>query len=151
VIAPPNPLLGLAPAADAADAAYVASVADQIDGPVVLVGHSSGGALITVAGVTENVVGLVHVAAYALEEGESLGELQGRFPLSPLVSNPKQWTYPVEGGDANYFRRFGKWQVRRGPPLGVGPFPDGLESLVQRACVGSAVGTCGHPWDSVLC
>jgi pimeloyl-ACP methyl ester carboxylesterase len=94
VIAPPNPLRGLA-----SDAAYVASVAAQIDGPVILVGHSYGGALITVAGTTENVVGLVYVAAYALEEGESLGELQGRFPLSPLVSNLKEWTYPVPGGD----------------------------------------------------
>lgn len=94
VIAPPNPLRGLA-----SDAAYVASVAAQIDGPVILVGHSYGGALITVAGVTENVVGLVYVAAYVLEEGESLGELQGRFPLSPLVDNLKQWTYPVPGGE----------------------------------------------------
>jgi pimeloyl-ACP methyl ester carboxylesterase len=94
VIAPPNPLRGLA-----SDAAYVASVTAQIDGPVILVGHSYGGALITVAGTTENVVGLVYVAAYVLEEGESLGELQGRFPASPLVSNLKQWTYPVEGAD----------------------------------------------------
>lgn len=51
------------------------------------------------AGVTENVVGLVYVAAYILEEGESLGELQGRFPLSPLVSNLKEWTYPIPGGE----------------------------------------------------
>ncbi|MFE9573712.1 alpha/beta fold hydrolase [Streptomyces sp. NPDC006692] len=94
VIAPPNPLRGLA-----SDAAYVASVAAQIDGPVVLVGHSYGGALITVAGTAENVVGLVYVAAYVLEEGESLGELQSRFPDSPLVSNLKQWTYPVDGAD----------------------------------------------------
>ncbi|MDQ0579435.1 alpha/beta fold hydrolase [Streptomyces rishiriensis] len=94
VIAPPNPLRGLA-----SDAAYVASFAAQIDGPVILVGHSYGGALITVAGTTQNVVGLVYVAAYALAEGESLGELQGRFPLSTLVSNLKQWTYPVPGGD----------------------------------------------------
>ncbi|MFI5820120.1 alpha/beta fold hydrolase [Streptomyces rishiriensis] len=94
VIAPPNPLRGLA-----SDAAYVASVAAQIDGPVILVGHSYGGALITVAGATENVVGLVYVAAYVLEEGESLGELQGRFPLSPLVSSLKEWTYPVPGGE----------------------------------------------------
>ncbi|MET9502934.1 alpha/beta hydrolase [Streptomyces sp. NPDC006622] len=94
VIAPPNPLRGLA-----SDAAYVASVAAQTDGPVVLVGHSYGGALITVAGTVENVVALVYVAAYVLEEGESLGELQGRFPLSPLVSNLKQWTYPVPGGE----------------------------------------------------
>jgi pimeloyl-ACP methyl ester carboxylesterase len=94
VIAPPNPLRGLA-----SDAAYVASLASQIDGPVVLVGHSYGGAVITVSGAAENVVGLVYVAAYVLQEGESLGELQGRFPLSPLVSNLKQWTYPVPGGD----------------------------------------------------
>ncbi|WP_353945978.1 alpha/beta hydrolase [Streptomyces sp. HUAS MG91] len=95
VLAPPNPLRGLA-----ADAAYIASLVAQIDGPVVLVGHSYGGALITVAGVAENVVGLVYVAAYVLEEGESLGELQGRFPASPLVSNLKQWTYPVADGEA---------------------------------------------------
>ena len=93
VIAPPNPLRGLA-----SDAAYIASLAAQIDGPVVLVGHSYGGAVITVAGAAENVVGLVYIAAYVPEEGESLGELQGRFPLSPLVSNLKEWTYPVEGG-----------------------------------------------------
>ncbi|GGN88406.1 alpha/beta hydrolase [Streptomyces albiflavescens] len=96
VVAPPNPLRGLA-----ADAAYVASVATQIEGPVVLVGHSYGGALITVAGTAPNVVGLVYVAAYVLEEGESLGELQGRFPASPLVSNLKEWTYPLaDGGSA---------------------------------------------------
>ncbi|MEH0542580.1 alpha/beta hydrolase [Streptomyces sp. B21-105] len=94
VIAPPNPLRGLA-----SDAAYVASVAAQIDGPVILVGHSYGGALITVAGTAENVVGLVYVAAYVPDEGESLGELQGRFPLSPLVGSLKEWTYPVPGGD----------------------------------------------------
>ncbi|UKY53047.1 alpha/beta fold hydrolase [Streptomyces inhibens] len=94
VVAPPNPLRGLA-----ADAAYIASVASQIDGPVVLVGHSYGGALITVAGAAENVVGLVYVAAYVLDEGESLGELQGRFPDSPLTSNLKQATYPVAGAE----------------------------------------------------
>ncbi|MFI0715256.1 alpha/beta fold hydrolase [Streptomyces inhibens] len=94
VVAPPNPLRGLA-----ADAAHIASVASQIDGPVVLVGHSYGGALITVAGTAENVVGLVYVAAYVLDEGESLGELQGRFPDSPLTSNLKQATYPVEGAE----------------------------------------------------
>ncbi|MFF4165037.1 alpha/beta fold hydrolase [Streptomyces sp. NPDC001741] len=94
VVAPPNPLRGLA-----ADSAYIASAVSRIDGPVVLVGHSYGGALITVAGTAENVVGLVYVAAYVLEEGESLGELQGRFPLSPLVSNLDESTYPVPGAE----------------------------------------------------
>ncbi|MCX5399517.1 alpha/beta fold hydrolase [Streptomyces sp. NBC_00102] len=95
VVAPSNPLRGLA-----SDAAYIASFAAQIDGPVVLVGHSYGGALITVAGATENVVGLVYVAGYVLEEGESLGELQGRFPESLLVSHLEERMYPIEGGGA---------------------------------------------------
>ena len=82
----------------AGDAAYVASVVRQIEGPVLLVGHSYGGAVITVAGVEENVVGLVYLAGYALTEGESLGELQGRFPDSDLAQALVYRPYPVEGG-----------------------------------------------------
>ncbi|SCF84895.1 alpha/beta fold hydrolase [Streptomyces sp. Ncost-T10-10d] len=93
VLAVANPLRGLT-----CDAAYLASVVSQIDGPVVLVGHSYGGALITVAGTADNVVGLVYIAAYAPEEGESLSELQDRFPAPPLVGSLKQWTYPTDGG-----------------------------------------------------
>lgn len=81
------------------DAAYLASVVRQIEGPVLLVGHSYGGAVITVAGVEENVVGLVYLAGYALDEGESLGELQGRFPESPLAQALAYSQFPVEGSD----------------------------------------------------
>ncbi|GAB2840504.1 alpha/beta hydrolase [Actinocorallia aurea] len=81
------------------DAAYIRSVAEQIDGPVLLVGHSYGGAVITVAGMAENVVGLVYVSGYALEEGESLGQLQGGFPDSELAANLVYAPYPVEGGE----------------------------------------------------
>jgi pimeloyl-ACP methyl ester carboxylesterase len=52
-----------------------------------------------VAGVAENVVGLVFVAAYALEEGESLGALQGGFPDSDLAANLVYAPYPVDGGE----------------------------------------------------
>jgi pimeloyl-ACP methyl ester carboxylesterase len=87
VVAPTVPDRSLA-----GDAAYIASVVGQIDGPVVLVGHSYGGAVITVAGVEDNVKALVYLAGYALGEGESLGELQGRFPDSDdaaaLVTKP---------------------------------------------------------------
>jgi pimeloyl-ACP methyl ester carboxylesterase len=79
------------------DAAYVASVIRQIDGPVVLVGHSYGGAVITVAGVEDNVKALVYLSAYALDEGESLGELQGKFPDSPLASALVYTTFPIDG------------------------------------------------------
>jgi len=67
------------------DAAYIRSVVEHIEGPVLLVGHSYGGAVITVAGAADNVVGLVYLAGYALDEGESLGQLQGGFPDSPLA------------------------------------------------------------------
>ena len=81
------------------DAAYIASVVRQIDGPVLLVGHSYGGAVITVAGVEANVVGLVYLAGYALEEGESLGELQGRFPDSDLANALVYTRYPLAADD----------------------------------------------------
>ncbi|MGI5522228.1 alpha/beta hydrolase [Micromonospora sp. CA-259024] len=80
------------------DAAYVASVVRRIPGPVVLVGHSYGGAVITVAGIEDNVVGLVYLAGYALDEGESLGALQGRFPDSDLASALVYSPYPTAGG-----------------------------------------------------
>jgi pimeloyl-ACP methyl ester carboxylesterase len=54
-----------------ADAAYIKDFVEQIEGPVLLAGHSYGGAVITVAGVAENVVGLVYVSGYALDEGET--------------------------------------------------------------------------------
>ncbi|MGW2779349.1 alpha/beta fold hydrolase [Streptomyces olivaceoviridis] len=81
------------------DAAYVADIVRQIPGPVVLVGHSYGGAVITVAGTEDNVSALVYLAGYALEEGESLGELQGRFPDSDLAGALVYTPFPVEGSD----------------------------------------------------
>src|SRR3954452_21302517 len=75
VIAPATPLRGVA-----ADAAHLSAVIDQIDGPIVLAGHSYAGSVITVAGAAEKVVGLVYVAGFAPEEGESIADLQGRFP-----------------------------------------------------------------------
>jgi pimeloyl-ACP methyl ester carboxylesterase len=94
VIAPPNHLRGIS-----ADAAYVTSVLDQIEGPVVLVGHSYGGAVITAAGNHEKVSALVYVAGYALDEGETLGELESRFPDSPLAANLRYTPFPVAGGE----------------------------------------------------
>src|SRR5260370_7796440 len=80
VLAPPNPLRGLP-----YDASYTASVIDQLDGPIVLVGHSYGGAVITVAGGSDKVAGLVYVAGVAPDEGEAVNDLQGRFPSLPVA------------------------------------------------------------------
>ncbi|GHP15429.1 alpha/beta hydrolase [Rhodococcus sp. NKCM2511] len=83
------------------DSAYIRSVVEQIDGPVLLAGHSYGGAVITVAGMADNVVGLVYVSGYALEEGESLGELQGRFRDSDLAANLVYTPFPGDGTDVS--------------------------------------------------
>ena len=81
------------------DSAYIRSVVEEIDGPVLLVGHSYGGAIITIAGVAENVVGLVYISGYALDEGESLGQLQGGFPDSDLAQHLIYTPFPVDGAD----------------------------------------------------
>src|SRR5215212_7094866 len=68
VQAPANPLRSVS-----SDAAYLASVVNQIPGPVLLVGHSYGGVVITnAAPLAANVVGLVYVCAFIPDEGESL-------------------------------------------------------------------------------
>jgi pimeloyl-ACP methyl ester carboxylesterase len=64
----------------AGDAAYLEAVIDQLDGPVVLVGHSYGGAVVTVAGASDKVAALVYVSAFVPDAGESIADLQGRFP-----------------------------------------------------------------------
>lgn len=80
-MAPANPLRGLP-----GDTAYIKSVIDQIDGPVILVGHSYGGMVITNAAVGDpDVKGLVYVAAFAPAEGDSTGGLSGMFPGSLLT------------------------------------------------------------------
>ena len=78
VIAPANPLRDLP-----GDAAYVASVI-QDAGPVVLVGHSYGGAVITEVGGAPNVKALVYIDGMALDVGESTFDIAGRFPGSKL-------------------------------------------------------------------
>ncbi|NUP41820.1 MAG: alpha/beta hydrolase [Streptomyces sp.] len=75
-LAVPNPLRGLE-----SDAAYAATVAKSVEGPVVLVGHSYAGSIITRAGRdASNVKALVYVAAFQPDEGESSLENASRFP-----------------------------------------------------------------------
>ncbi|MGN7800350.1 alpha/beta hydrolase [Leifsonia sp. 22587] len=81
------------------DSAYIRSVVEKVEGPVLLVGHSYGGAVITVAGAADNVIGLVYLSGYALEEGESLGQLQGGFPDSELAANLVYTPFPIPGAE----------------------------------------------------
>jgi pimeloyl-ACP methyl ester carboxylesterase len=95
VVAPVNPLRGIA-----FDSAYIASALNQIDGPVLLVGHSYGGAVNSNAATsTPNVVGLVYVAAFAPDEGERLGEVEEGSKDSVLNSALVPLHYPVNGGE----------------------------------------------------
>jgi pimeloyl-ACP methyl ester carboxylesterase len=94
VTAPPNPLRGIAH-----DSAYVASVFAQIEGPVLAVGHSYGGAVITNAAAdAKNVVGLVYVAAFAPDEGELLGAVEAGSKDSVLNSALVPRQYPTSDG-----------------------------------------------------
>jgi pimeloyl-ACP methyl ester carboxylesterase len=89
-----NPLRGISP-----DAAYVASMIKQIPGPVLAVGHSYGGAVITNAVPhTDNVVGLVYVAAFAPDEGELLGDIVARSKDSVLTTALEEYKYPTGNG-----------------------------------------------------
>lgn len=74
------------------DAAVTRRVIDGLDGPVVLVGHSYGGAVITEAGLHEKVAALVYIAAFAPDKGESVNTLIAGFPAGgpqPPILPPK--------------------------------------------------------------
>src|ERR1700761_6887695 len=75
-----NPLASLA-----GDAERTRKMIAQQKGPVLLVGHSYGGAVITQAGDQPNVAGLVYIAAFAPDIGESLGQIGDAFPPPPGV------------------------------------------------------------------
>jgi pimeloyl-ACP methyl ester carboxylesterase len=83
------------------DSAYLASVVNQVDGPVLLVGHSYGGALISnAANEVDNVVGLVFVAAFAPDTDEVLGDVAAESKDSVLMTAQVQRTYPTgENGE----------------------------------------------------
>jgi pimeloyl-ACP methyl ester carboxylesterase len=92
VVAAANPLRSVT-----GDAQYVRDVIASIDGPVVLVGHSYGGIVITEAAAgNAQVVGLVYVAAFSPDTGEDAFTLSGKFPGSTLGEAIA--AYPVSSG-----------------------------------------------------
>src|SRR5690349_13770548 len=93
VRAPMNPLRGLASDADA-----LARYTTTIDGPIVLVGHSYGGAVISQAApAVEDVRALVFLSAFALDEGESCATVQQAFPPPLLASTNIASPYDAPG------------------------------------------------------
>src|SRR5277367_449370 len=83
VTAPQFPLT-----AQADDVARLRQVLDLQDGPTIVVGHSYGGQVITALGAdAPNVVGLVYIAAFGLDQGESLGALLSQGPVTPALAH----------------------------------------------------------------
>ncbi|MEU9978827.1 alpha/beta hydrolase [Streptomyces sp. NPDC051014] len=96
VVAVANPLRGLA-----GDSAYLSSILDTIPGPVVLAGHSYGGAVITDAATGHaNVKALVYIAAFAPDQGETGLSILGQYPGSQL--SPALTVRPYPGGQDAY-------------------------------------------------
>jgi len=99
VIAPANPLRGVD-----SDAAYLRSVLDTIDGPIVLVGHSYGGFVMTTAATGDpDVKALVYVAAFAPDAGDTVGGLASQFPGSRLDPTALD-IRPYPGGNDGYIK-----------------------------------------------
>ena len=96
IVAPPNPLRGLS----GGDGDYLKGVIDEIGGPVLLVGHSYGGSVITAAGTADNVVGLVYISGFAPDEGENLTDLQSKFPAPGIV--PYIVEHKLSGGGSEF-------------------------------------------------
>jgi pimeloyl-ACP methyl ester carboxylesterase len=84
-----NPTLSLK-----GDAAATRQIIDQQPGPVVLVGHSYGGAVITEAGTHDKVASLAYISAFAPDTGESVSSLIGGFPQD----GPQPPILPPDGG-----------------------------------------------------
>ncbi|MFB8005264.1 alpha/beta fold hydrolase [Nocardia sp. NPDC056000] len=96
-----NPLRGLT-----VDGEYVASAAAQTAGPVLLVGHSYGGAVITYAGAkSANAAGLVYVAAFGIDTGESALGAVSNYPDPGLGVSIEPRTYPGSTEPEFYIKR----------------------------------------------
>ena len=90
------------------DVARLRQVLDRQDGPTVVAGHSYGGQIMTALGTdAPNVVGLVYIAAFGLDEGESIGELLAQGTPTPALAHldiDKQgFAWLPEGDFVNYF------------------------------------------------
>lgn len=105
VVAAGNPLRSVA-----GDAEVVDGLVERAPGPVVLVGHSYGGAVISNVHTNPKIKALVYVAAFAPEQGETVLELTGRFPGSTLPAALAEPVRHADGGEDLYIRQDAFWQ-----------------------------------------
>ncbi len=139
VTAPQFPLTDLA-----ADVARLREVLAAQDGPTIVAGHSYGGQIMTALGTdAPNVAGLVYIAAFGIDEGESLGALLAQGPVTPalahMVTDQQGFTWLSEDDFVGHFA------------ADVDPVQAKAMHAVQQALAASAFGTrMGVPaWKSL--
>ncbi|BCB76453.1 alpha/beta hydrolase [Phytohabitans flavus] len=138
VIAPANPLRSVS-----ADSGYLASILATLDGPLVLVGHSYGGMVITNAALNNaKVKALVYVAAFAPDQGETLQGLQLMYPGTKLDQNAldlRQYPTPDGGSYDGYVK------ADRFREVFAGDLPRGTTDLMAATQRPGDVHTLGEP------
>ena len=131
-IAAANPLRSLD-----GDASSVASIIESIDGPVVAVGHSYGGAVVSEAAHgLDNVKAFVFVAAFAPEEGESIAYLSGKYPGSTLGDTLAP--VPLQDGSTDLYIRQDRYQQQFAADVPL------AQSARQRCRTASAARRCAQ-------
>jgi len=128
------------------DVARLRQVLAAQDGPTVVAGHSYGGQIMTALGTdAPNVAGLVYVAAFGIDQGESLGALLSQGPVTPalvhLITDEQGYTWLSEDDFVDHFA------------ADVDPVRARVMYAVQQALAASAFGTeMGVPaWKSLPC
>ncbi len=129
VTAPQFPMTDLA-----ADVARLREVLAAQDGPTIVAGHSYGGQIMTALGTdAPNVAGLVYIAAFGIDEGESLGALLAQGPVTPalahMVTDKQGFTWLSEDDFVQHFA------------ADVDPVQAKAMHAVQQALAASALGT----------
>src|SRR5215471_763450 len=114
------------------DAAAVRTSLGRARGPVVLVGHSYGGTVITAAGTDDRVKALVYICALAPEDGDTTQADQTRFPQTPVFQH-------IEVADGRLFLRLS------GIPEFVGDLPEAEQKLVWATQMGPVADLFGQP------
>ena len=134
-IAVANPLRGLQH-----DAAYLRSVLDSLSGPVVVVGHSYGGSVMSeAADGAPGVTALVYVASFNLEVGESTAELAAKFPGGELGPALDSVPFPSADGETGMDLYIQQERFREVFAADVAPDVAELMAATQRPIAASAL------------
>jgi pimeloyl-ACP methyl ester carboxylesterase len=147
VVAPANPLRSLS-----GDAAYIASILKTIKGPIVLVGHSYGGAVITNAATgNPNVKALVYIDAFVPDQGESVLSLAAKYPGSQLPASIIEAPYTQGSGQSGIDVYIKTADFRSAFAGDVSPAKADLMAITQRPVTLAALSEMsGAPaWNSI--